>query len=304
MSRIAFGHSDFWMSKDFGNVKVRITTGFHYEEINKSWIIGELAKRLCQKLNYTKPIFVDFSHYYVGNCEPDYFLSFDDGSILETWNTEKPKPFLKVHALVIREVSRQFNPSTTLKLLEYAVKNADKIKSSQKLIEYKENYCHWRIKTMDTGLVKNVANGITSNTVNTVLSTKVYRQNDQRQKTDMSYFYQNEKYHIFYREFEGRDSVLLVVENIYQLSVVSFDKVVVFDSDSSFYFVQGVNDPHRSQRKIIDRIDGNYYPIEVNKVGSKKVLFSFWEEAKSRERTVLFWSDTEELIQDLDNRLR
>jgi hypothetical protein len=74
-------------NKDFGNVKVRIKTGFHYEEIKKSWIIGELAYRSCQKLIYSKPVFIDFTHPYVGDYEPDYFLSFDNGSVVETWDS-------------------------------------------------------------------------------------------------------------------------------------------------------------------------------------------------------------------------
>jgi len=307
-SNIAFGHQDFWMTKDFGNVKVRIKTGFQYEEIKKSWIIGELANRLCQQLDYTKPVFIDFNHYYVGNCEPDYFLSFDDGSIIQTWDNDKPKPFLKESSLVIREVSRQFTPSITLRLLEYAIANADKIKSTQKSIEYNQNYCQWKIKTIDTLEVKQIATGNISEIVNKTLLTRVYRQEDEKSKPDISYFFQNNKYHIFYNEYKVKDSVLLTVDNIYQFKSISFNENIVFDTDSSFYFVQGVNNPHSSKRKIIEKTYDNYRPFEISTVGSYKVTFSFWyydktEGKQPKERNVLYKSDTDELLQDLDKKI-
>ena len=307
-SNIALGHQDFWMTKDFGNVKVRIKTGFQYEEIKKSWIIGELANKLCQQLNYTKQVFIDFNHYYVGKCEPDYFLSFDNGSIIQTWDTEKPKPFLKENSLVIREVSRQFKPSITLRLLEYAIANADKIKSTQKTIEYNQNYCQWKIKTVDTLQVKRIVAGNISNVVNKILLTKVYRQEDEKSKSDISYYFQNNKYYIFYNEYKIKDSVLLTVDNIYQFKSISFNQNIVLDTDSSFYFLQGVNNPHSSKRKIIEKTYDNYRPFEISTVGSYKVTFSFWyydktEGRQPKERNVLYKSDTDELVQDLDKKI-
>jgi hypothetical protein len=296
------------MTKDFGNVKVRIKTGFQYEEIKKSWIIGELAKKLCQRLNYKKPVFIDFNHYYVGDCEPDYFLSFDNGSIIQTWDSDKPKPFLKENSLIIREVSRQFTPSITLKLLEYAIANEGKIKSTQKSIEYNQNYCQWKVKTIDTLQVKKIATGSSSDIVNKVLLTKVYRDEAGKDKSDISYYFQNNKYYIFYNEYKVKDSVLLIVDNVYQFKSISFNENIIFDTDSSFYFVQGVNNPHSSKRKVIEKIYGNYRPFEISTVGSYKVTFSFWyydrtEGRQPKERNVLYKSDTDELLQDLDKKI-
>lgn len=171
-----FAHKDFWMTKDFGNVKVRIKTGFHYEEIKKSWIIGELAYRFCQQEKYTRPVFIDFNHHYVETCEPDYFLSIDNGTINYKWSNEKQTALLNNDALIIREVSRQFTPSATLALLEYAIHNAKEIKSTQKTIDYNQNYCEWKINSIDTLLTKKIASGKTSFAVNKILAGKVYRE--------------------------------------------------------------------------------------------------------------------------------
>ena len=304
-SNVAFGHQDFWMTKDFGNVKVRIKTGYQYEEIKKSWIIGELANKLCQQLNYTKLIFIDFNHFYVDNCVADYFISFDNGSIIQTWDNEKPKPFLKENSLVIREVSRQFTPSITLRLLEYAIANEDKIKSTQKSINYNRNFCQWKIKTVDISQLKKIAKGNISEVVSKVLLTKVYRQEDEKSKSDISYYYQNSKYYIFYNEYKIKDSVLLKVDNIYQFKSISYNQNIVFDTDSSFYFVQGINNPHTSKKRIIERTYDNYQPFEINTVGSYKVTFSFWyyDNRQLKERNILYKSDTDELLQDLDKKI-
>ena len=309
-SNVALAHQDFWMTKDFGNVKVRIKTGYQYEEIKKAWIIGELASRLCQKLSYKQSVFIDFNHYYVGNCDPDYFLSFDDGSIIETWNTEKPKAFLKQNSLVVREVSRQFSPSVTLRLLEYSILNIDKIKGTQKLINYNQNYCQWKIKSIDTVQAKNIGHQALSQAVKEVLGTRVYRLDDElgKTKSDISYFFQGNKYHIFYNEYKVEDSVLLVVDNVYQFENISFNEAIAFVTDSTFFYIKGVNGPYSSKKKVIEQINDNYQPFKITKVGVYKVAFSFWyydkrEGIQPKERNVLYKIDTGELIQDLNESL-
>lgn len=51
-------HQDFQIIKDYGNIKTRITTGFHYEEIKKIEFIGYYAQILAEKLNYKKKYFL------------------------------------------------------------------------------------------------------------------------------------------------------------------------------------------------------------------------------------------------------
>lgn len=124
-------HTDFWRTKDFGNVKVRIKTGFEYEEINKVFIFGKLAEQFSKQLNYTDNIFLDFNHHYTGNCDPDFFISYDNGTVRKSWNNEPiEKDTLSNKSIVIRQVARQFDAENTLKLLEFAIKNIDLIKSS------------------------------------------------------------------------------------------------------------------------------------------------------------------------------
>jgi len=70
-----YAHQDFWITQDYGNIKVRIETGFKYEEIYKVFLFGQLAEQFAKQLNYSGSIFLDFSHHYTGNITPDYFIS-------------------------------------------------------------------------------------------------------------------------------------------------------------------------------------------------------------------------------------
>ena len=137
-SGLTLAHQDFTVTRDYGNVAVRIKTGFEYEEIQKVFIIGQLAEKLAEKLNYKNPVFLDFSHNYTRDSSYDYFISYDDGSFTDVmYKDERKKSFRESEAIVIRQISRTFDISVTLKLLEYAILNLGNIKSTQTEIEYR-----------------------------------------------------------------------------------------------------------------------------------------------------------------------
>ena len=277
----SYAHSDFWKTKTFGNVKVRIKTGFIYEEINKCWIIGELALKLSRSLGYKDTVFLDFHHYYTEDCIPDYFLSFDDGSIIEGNYDEKSEPHLKRKSIIIREVSRSFDPCISLSLLEYAIKNRERIKTEQKLLRYDKNYCNWKVNTIDTALIRKVTYSPVSTMLQTILQSKVYRSKteDMEGSEDLSYFYRDGKYHIYYKDYHStsgqkKEPILLVTNNIYQFTTVTSFEAIVFETDDTFYFVEGVNSHYVSKRHIINN-NGEYHPFEVNKIGWDKISINF-----------------------------
>jgi hypothetical protein len=304
VSQLAYGHSDFYREQDFGNVKVRIKTGFDYEEIKKAWIIGELSQKLCEQARYKRPIFIDFVHHYTSDCVPDYFLSYDDGTIVESWGDRQEKPIAEGNALVIRQVSRKFTPAITLKLLEYAIANQKRIKDEQKKLAYHKNYCQWSVQSIDTAQARAIAMGRISGEVQRILNTRIYRQEkDGKPKGEVSYYFQDNQYHLFCNDNTAKDSVLLRVDNVHQLKKLPYGKAIVFDSDSSFYAIEGVYAPQVSRRYIIENIGRHYQPIPVQLVGELKVAFPFGERlrmGKVKERIALYRFDKDELIQDLD----
>jgi len=287
----SYAHQDFWIIEDFGNVKVRIKTGFRYEEIQKVFLFGQLAEQLAKQLNYSEQIFLDFNHYYVRNCEPDYFISYDKGKIQSTYEKEF---FLKEKSIVIRQVARQFDAQTTLKLLEYAILNIQDIKSSQKEIEYRKNYCEWIINSIDTAFIKKMLNEPNSNQINNVLSLKIKKPF----KDYVSYYLQNNKYTVCVK-YNKIDTALITLDNVYQF--YEGRKSLVFDTDTSFYYISGF-DKKVSERHIIQNTDNYWQPYIINYIGNEKlsIYLSRSHLFGRKDRTLLYLMDKDILIQDLD----
>ena len=300
-----FAHQDFWTTKTFGKVKVRIKTGFHYEEINKVWIIGELASKLAITLKFNDTIFLDFEHHYTSEITPDYFISYDDGSIKESWSGGDVLRFLEGNALVVREVARTFDAAATLKLLEYAFNHLGEIKQTQTRFLYNKNYCQWLINSIDTAKVRQISRGPLSALIKGVMNTKIYCPQEEKHSNSISYFFRNNKYHFFHKGYNFKDSVLFVVDNIYQIKVISFNEAIVFETDNTFFYVRGLNNPHVSKRWIIEDKSGYFEPYEIARVGGSKVTISFWYYSKGddrtyKKRTLIYRSDKDKLTQDLD----
>jgi hypothetical protein len=300
----AFAHQDFWMTKDFGNVKVRILTGFEYEEINKVFIIGQLAEQFSKQLNYTNKIFLDFNHHYTGNCNPDFFISYDKGKIQYSWSgADKEKDFLKNKSIVVRQVSRQFDAETTLKLLEYSIQNVEQIKSSQKEIYYNKNYCQWIINSIDTTKIKTMLMKPVSNQIKGVLTLKIEKP-EKEFKYGLSYYFKDNKYSIFSRQYNKDDNTLLSLDNIYDIKKIEGSSMIIFDTDSTFYYVNQYQNRVSKRHNINNKYD-YYRPYKVENIGGDKISinFSYYSKEEGRQpknRTLIYLIEEDELIQDLD----
>ena len=336
-----FAHENTIVFKNFGNVKVRIETGYQDEGINKMALWGQLAEKLCKELNYTDTVFLDF-----GYCRPDFLISFDKGRVESTsqykrWDpltnetsihTPEPKEFLGENALVIRQItsSSGSQAQTTLKLLEYAILNLNHIKSTQIQIDFNKNYCKYRFNSIDTLVIKKMMDTPDSDLVKNMLNLKIYRP-EENFGYGISYYWQNNKYFIFQKSyFNKQETVITDIENIYDIKKTGNLSAIIFDTDSSFYYIaqSGVvnfgvggsggqqNKPHISQRQVIENRAG-YRPFNVVGIGGGKIAisFSYWAEWKEeedsestmvgdRERTLIYLTKDDKLIQDLDKLIK
>ena len=313
-----YAHQDFWITQNYGNVKVRIKTGYKYEEIYKVFLFGQLAEQFAKQLNYSGNIFLDFSHYYTGEVNPDYFISYDKGN--GGYNhKEKGKDLLKKKSIVIRQVARQFDAQTTLKLLEYAILNIEYIKTSQTEIEYKKNYRWWTINSIDTNVIKKLLNEPNSTQLNNALNFKFERMVDN--KWGISYYLHNNKYTFFSREWKQtdnkwgqKDTDLITLDNIYDLKIFNNYSAIVFDTDSSFYFMRNGFCKQVSDKHVIQNMHGFYEPYSVNYIGGDKLSIFYRYNSKPEfdaelndtirrfnvPRTSIYLYDKDILIQDLD----
>jgi len=296
--RTAFGHEDFWVIRDYGNIKVRVKSGFDYEEINNAFIIGQLAQALVKDLGYSKQVFLDFDHYYTGDCEPDYFISFDDGEIKEPWNDKTKKNLLKGKALVVRQVARTFDVITSLKLLEYSVANLEMVKSTQRQIEYNKNYCNWTINSIDTVLInKQVSQDNMSPLITNVFKLKIERP-DKDFRNGISYYWQEGKYYVYHRKVGHADKVVLVLTCIYDFQKIESNINLIFDSDRAFYCITIDNDVVVSKHhEIVDAFE-NWRPYRVTKISENKLSINL-DDFETDERTLLYTISSDELEQEL-----
>lgn len=292
-----FGHQDFWVIRDYGNIKVRVKSGFDYEEINKAFIIGELAQVLVKDLGYSKQVFLDFNHHYTSDCESDYFISFDNGKIKEPWEDYTKKNLLNEKALVVRQVARTFDVISTLKLLEYSIMNIEIVKSSQRQIEYNQNYCNWTINSVDTLLIDKQISQEMSPLVAKVFKLKIERP-DKDFRNGISYYWLEGRYYIFFRQVGHEDKVILELPRIYNFQRIESNATLIFDSDRAFYCITADNELVVSKHhEIMDTFE-HYRPYRITKISEKKLSIYFCGFGTG-ERTLVYSMSNDELDQGL-----
>lgn len=273
-SQSVFAHSDFWKFDTSGNVITRIKTGFHYEEINKVSMIGKMAFQLCKRIGYTDSVLLDFEHYYVEDCAPDYFASFDNGGIREIDFDYGTPAVFGSRKLIIRTVAKQFDAAATLRLLEYAANNLALIKATQQKQQYHKNYCNWTLFSISTHLTRQLAQGPSSPIVREVLAGKIYRPQTVAGNT-LSYFFKDNAFNIYYKNQPGRECVLLSTRNIFQWCTLSVNEALVFTSPTSFYYVAGNVFTKITGPLLLKNGEENYKPLEVMNKGAGNVTISF-----------------------------
>ncbi len=307
--------------RDCGNVKVRIETGFEYEEINKVAIIGELARRLTKNLGYRETVFLDFEHFYTRDCDADYFVSFDDGADPEvlTWTpptSRKPEPFLKSPALVIRQVSRSFDVATTLKLVEYAVSHVAEIKRDQQLRIHKDRYDHWQALSIDKDKITKIIAAPISPTIEEVWREPTFRPGTERSMSSgLSYYFAGGKFVVYSWRYD-LEKPLLSLEDIYDFQKVLGSQALVYDTDESFYYVANRYRMRScSKRHVIEDTHDYHRPYETQSLGHDKIAICFSYRVpgqpadkrspipRRKQRVLIYRPEQDDLVQDLDELL-
>ena len=313
----AYAHEDFYAFYNFGNVKVRIKTGFEYEEINKVAMFGQLAEKMCEELRYSKPVLLDFVHHYVSNYNPNFTISYDKvsngylgwESKTLLWNGSKVAyseigDFIQGDAIVIRQHASYFQAQITLKLLEYAI------------LQFS------RINSIDTLEIKKMLQTPNGDLINSVMNQKIYRP-EQNFEYGISYYFQNNRYVIFQKSrYNKRESTIAEIDNIFDIKQVNNLYAIVFDSDTSFYYVKRSdqvtyaigaiegkeNDPYISKKQVIEK--KGHRSFRVTDIDDGTLAISSWYFGKKKigedtfvgdfERTMIYFKDEDQVIQDLD----
>lgn len=320
---IGFAHEDIYFTKDYGNVKLRIVIGDKDEELNKALIIGQLAEKLSQELNYTETIFLNFEHQFTNQNDekPAYFVSFDKGGYKQFIKSNindtnwRENFVLKENAIVIQQKTLKFDVTATLKLIEYAIKNASFIKNNQKEIEYNTKYTQYKFNSIDPIIIQKQLNNTAGKIISGLLNTVIYRPEEFTERkfvTGCSYYWQNNQFHFFWRsskynpltkKSEITDSPLTTLADIFYFKEIENLDYVIFDTYTSFYYTDQIK-KNLSGKQIIKDYETNYRPFIIKKIAPGKVSLTnqnLYTIIGSKTRTLLYLTETEELIQDLDN---
>lgn len=291
-------HQDFYIIKDYGNIKTRIETGYHYEEIQKVEFIGMYAELLCKKHDYKKDIFLDFNHFYVKDCEPDYFISEGKKTIpyLNYKHNSNFKNKIKTNGIIIRQISRKFDIVETLKLIEYAILNQTKIKFKQKRYQYKKNYSDLKVYSIDTLKINSILKKEPSKKINNVLKKKLLRKN----KLNRFYYTQYGKFYIYYTTTD-RKLKKLALNNVYDFKTFSKYSAIIFDTDSSFYFLPKYRLTAPPKKFIIKKLKDHYQPFVITEVDNKRIAIKLNPFSSLKDRTILYDHKVNTIIQNLDS---
>jgi len=188
--------------------------------------------------------------------------------------------------------------------LEYSIKNIYSIKTSQKQIEYNQNYCQWKINSIDTVLIKEQLKKTNSGLLTKTIKLRIERP-DKDFKYGISYYWQDNKFHLFIRDYNKSDTTLASIDNIYDIKKFGSSSALVYDSDSSFFYISQYNRPMVSKRQVINNTYDYYRPFKIENIGGDKlsIYFSYYtkeEGLQPKERTLIYLTEKDELIQDLD----
>ncbi|GLU43613.1 hypothetical protein [Allomuricauda sp. NBRC 101325] len=300
------------ITKDFGNIKVRIDSQYNFEEIYKVFIFGELTEILASEIGYKEQIVLNFIHYASDNTPSTYFISFDRGD--RAYSHGGPyilRTFLDNEALVITQGARYYDAITTLKLTEFAIQNISKIKSDQKQIEFGEDNHKWKINSIDTLKIKKVIQSPLSKKITTLMEIEVERPKIFENKEfiyGISYYCKNGQFTLFERDYNKVNIEIATLDNIYAFYRFDNSSALVFDTLGSFYFVGlDVYDGRTkiSNRNTIEDMLDYHIPYKVENIGGNKIsicipYYPYLGAEVIEERVLIYLTDKNRLIQDLD----
>jgi hypothetical protein len=248
---LTWAHQDTYYTYEYNNVTVRFKTGFWFEEINNTKIIGQFAAILSDSLGYDNPILLDFIHdygysyqgrtisflnfgsqkydlvsYYMkDSIEDDVYHIIPFSDTVESINNVEKEIYTvpevnRRRTIVIRQFGFHFDLTQTINLLYHAITNKREVKElsqTDTLSSYLRN-TYYQLETIPSKLIDSVKVS-TSTYVKQVLQNKVYREvgTVDRHQLYYSYFSKNGEYLIF-AGLHDKEVVLDTLDKIYSFN--------------------------------------------------------------------------------------
>lgn len=306
----SFAHSDFWQTRQYGNVITRVISGFDFEEIHKVKLIGQMTRDLCDSLNYKDTIYLDFKHAYTSPIKSTYFVGVDN-NWLDYYNGELF--YFSQPNIIITEHGQTFDFKKTLKLVEYAITNKKKVLKEQKRRETQIRYSYFDLNTISTKKTLEIAKGKSSTLVENILLNKYYRELD-IERPYLSCYWSRGEYHFEARRYNKPDTLIFSTKNIYSSQFFQ-EAAFIYTTDSNLVFINGLN-PFASKEHLIEEKSKifEYRPIKFVQINRYNYACSFsfhnpdaktMEEAlQLHQRTLFYQVANDKLIQNLEAEIK
>lgn len=265
----------FLLHKD--NVFLEYTEGFpQYELSNQIYAIFELVNLHISSNypDYNKNIYIELVHDYTNYQENLTLLGIDSLKSVQVDSRkfeEVEGKDIGLRLFLLRDV---FRAKEILNLIDYGIKYRDSIVKSQEKIGYDEFMQNGKNVFGYEGLSipKDVILEITTAEnalVNTTIDKKIYRNGEKIKCGEINYFYQNDTFiflsNPFFLPWNSSDpvdsnKVLLKTSMIKQIIGNFNDGYLIFDTDSSFFYINPLQNMVKGKH-FISNCGDCYQPI-------------------------------------------
>jgi hypothetical protein len=306
---VTSAHENKQYEWNYDNIKIRFETGLERsEEVYKLQFIGEYSAMLVEKLDYTKPILLDYIHDYTNSMEAASFIASDSGGYYAYWGGEmhnKMKNYDDIH-LVVRQIDYSFDIMWSLQLLEYAIKNEVMIKKKMEHVQYPD--CmddHYIFNSIPMIYLTLMLKNEPSESIINILSKQLLRSEKEIEARNyLSYMTRDNRYYLYRNNF-GEIELLDTdpFENIYRFIRVGNLTAFVFQTFNEFRFIS-----HTILRIVVSRwhtIDSlkyeYYVNIYINPIAFYEYLVYHESLFQDEEERTLYLADEDIVIDKFDN---
>lgn len=306
----SYGNENIGIGQTYGNVRVISYRETEREEAVKALLIGQLAHNLAQELNYKDPIYLEcyLSIKKSDTNNPNYQIALQHYKYYDEKDEGSEK-------LIIRQQAYKYDLFSTLKLVEYAIKNTKKIREQQKWQTSGFFYDRGNnILSIPKEKIDQILKKPNSSLLNKLAERKIERPIlPYQRKPSISYFWQNNTYYIYNtfkrnEESNPQDLILLTLPEIYQFEDLNL-AYLIFDNDKSFYYINIKNYDWKtgvtnvSKHHAIE--DTSSYDYDINKTFSNistdndiSIYFTHEGRGAGKKRLLVYFQESDTLIQD------
>jgi hypothetical protein len=282
-----FAHKDKVIQKTYGNVKTYMRTGFDYSDIDKIKIVGQLSKKLSDRLQYKDTIFIEYIQDYTDKYANDlYMLEFNNSNYKIITGIE---PEYKIDSnnsgLSVRIYADRIKVVDILKLVEFTIINEEKTNSY--LTKKNIGYNVYEDKELIKQLIEQIISS-ESQLIKDIINEKILVNGQDNYGIEI--YWQNDNFLFEYNHIHSdKQEIVFELKDYFYHTYVNVNDILIFVDKNSFYFLDGTN---HKKKEIINIDNSSYAPLVVSDFGDKLLLHPM----RNKSELSIFLKDKNKVI--------